>query len=211
MPSLNGRTKLRSLAKVATEIQDADLLLFRGKGAISRWIRSWTRGLHSHAAKASWAKGALECVEVREFVGGRIVTLASQVALYPGQIDVLRANGDGLPERRTSDAIADGLKPGQFYDRTAADQMMRSFAGTEYGYWTVIVAGVTHLPVIRLFLVADFDDEAAWAIPDCSAACAIADRLGGGYDPVRHLSDAQTSPAELARSPFYRYLFTLTP
>jgi hypothetical protein len=39
----------------------------------------------------------------------------------------------------------------------------------------------------------------------------MADRLGGGVDPVENLPDRLTEPADLARSPFYRYRFTLLP
>ena len=39
----------------------------------------------------------------------------------------------------------------------------------------------------------------------------MSDRIGGGVDPVAHLADRMTLPADLARSPFYAYLFTLTP
>ena len=56
------------------------------------------------------------------------------------------------------------------------------------------------------------DDKAVDSRPPfCSHACAMADRIGGGVDPVPHLADRLTEPADLARSPFYRYLFTLTP
>ena len=37
----------------------------------------------------------------------------------------------------------------------------------------------------------------------------MADRIGGGVDPVPHLADRLTEPADLARSPFFRYRFTL--
>jgi len=37
------------------------------------------------------------------------------------------------------------------------------------------------------------------------------DRIGGGVDPVKHLADRLTEPADLARSPFYKYRFTLVP
>lgn len=37
----------------------------------------------------------------------------------------------------------------------------------------------------------------------------MADRVGGRVDPVPHLADRLTEPADLARSPFYQYLFTL--
>jgi hypothetical protein len=39
----------------------------------------------------------------------------------------------------------------------------------------------------------------------------MTDRIGGGVDPVPHLSDRLTEPADLARSPFYEYAFTLIP
>jgi hypothetical protein len=38
----------------------------------------------------------------------------------------------------------------------------------------------------------------------------MADRIGGGVDPVPHLADRLTEPADLARSPFFRYRFTLS-
>jgi hypothetical protein len=37
----------------------------------------------------------------------------------------------------------------------------------------------------------------------------LSDRLGGGVDPVPHLADRLTLPADMARSPFYEYQFTL--
>ena len=39
----------------------------------------------------------------------------------------------------------------------------------------------------------------------------MADRIGGGVDPVPHLTDRLTEPADLARSPFYQFLLTLVP
>jgi hypothetical protein len=39
----------------------------------------------------------------------------------------------------------------------------------------------------------------------------MADRVGGGVDPVPDLANRETEPADLARSPFYRYRFTLAP
>jgi hypothetical protein len=87
---------------------------------------------------------------------------------------------------------------------------MRRLAGCGYGYRAVAVASLLHLPLLRVFARADLDDSAVPARPPfCSQACALSDRLGG-VDPVPHLADHMTLPADLARSPFYRYLFTLT-
>ena len=174
-------------------IEDGDLLLFRRRGLIS--IAG--RGMHSHAAKASWWDNDLFCVEVREFKGGRAVTLESQVRLFPGRIDVLRANRSGRWIE---------------YDRQGAVRYMRQFAGSRYGWYDVIRTAMLHVPLVRLFIRPDTNDTSLTARPPfCSHACALADRIGGGVDPVPHLADHFTEPADLARSPFYEYLFTLLP
>jgi len=175
------------------QVRDGDLLLFRRRGLIS--IAG--RGDHSHAAKAAWWEHDLFCLEVREWHGGRAVTLSSQVRRYPGRIDVYQTNPDDRwPE----------------YDRQRATRMMRRLAGCGYGYWGVASAALLHLPLVRLLVHADVHDGGrAGRPPFCSQACAMSDRLGGGVDPVTHLADHMTLPADLARSPFYKYLLTLIP
>jgi hypothetical protein len=155
------------------------------------------RGDHTHAAKVAWWGDDLFCLEVREWHGGRAVTLDSQVRKLPGRIDVYEAN----PRDRWGE-----------YDRAGATRVMRRLAGCAYGYWGVASAALLHLPVVRLFARADVcDGEPPRQPPFCSQACAMSDRLGGGVDPVAHLADRMTLPADLARSPFYHYLFTLIP
>lgn len=187
---MTGR-RLRHLKDARHDIWEGDLLLFRRRGLIS--IAG--RGVHSHAAKASWWGGTLFCLETREWVGARAVTLASQVRRCPGAIDVYRANPDDRwPE----------------YDRDASTRYMRQLAGSDYGYAAVLSAALLHLPVVRTLVRAELEDEAVDRRPPfCSQACAMADRLGGGVDPVPHLADRLTEPADLARSPFYEYAFTL--
>ena len=185
--------KLVPYHKVRDQIRDGDLLLFRRRGLIS----ALGRGDHSHAAKAAWWESDLFCLEVRSWYGGRAVTLSSQVRRYPGRIDVFEVNPeDHWPQ----------------YDRRGAVRFMRRLAGCDYGYGGVAVAALLHLPVVRMFVRANVDDRAIDRRPPfCSHACAMADRLGGGVDPVPHLADWLTEPADLARSPFYRYRFTLVP
>jgi hypothetical protein len=87
---------------------------------------------------------------------------------------------------------------------------MRRLAGCDYGYSAVLAAAMLHLPLVRLAVRADVDDKAIDRRPPfCSQACAMADRIGGRVDPVPHLADRLTEPADLARSSFYQYLFTL--
>jgi len=184
---------------VRHEIWNGDLLLFRKRriGLLDAMIAVAGRGIHSHAAKAAWWKTDLFCLEVREFHGGRAVSLSSQVERYPGRIDVFRPNADN----RWPD-----------YDADESLAMMRRFAGGDYGYWNVLVTAMTHLPVFRIFVRADRNDDAPFDRkypPFCSQAVSMAERLGGGVDPVPQLADRFSEPADLARSPFYKYLFTL--
>ena len=184
---------LVNLAAARNSIRDGDLLLFRRRGLIA--IAG--RGRHSHAAKAAWWGDDLFCLEVREWHGGRAVTLESQVRKFPARIDVYHAN----PANRWPE-----------YDRTRSTQWMRRLAGCDYGYAAVLAAAMLHLPVVRLAVRANFEDDAIDRRPPfCSQACAMCDRMGGGVDPVPHLADRLTEPADLARSPFYQYAFTLVP
>ena len=182
---------LLPLSTADPHILDADLLLFRRRGLIA----VVGRGDHSHAAKAARWEGELFCLEVREWHGGRAVTLASQVRRFPGRIDVFRAN----PNNRWPE-----------FDRSRSTHFMRRLAGCDYGYAAVARAAMLHLPIIRWGVRATTEDSAIDRRPPfCSQACAMADRLGGGVDPVPYLADRLTEPADLARSPFYQYLFTL--
>ena len=191
MPSYSHRLFV-PLCEALSVIRDADLLLYRRAGLIALA----GRGVHSHAAKASWWKDDLYCCEVRELKGGRAVTLESQVQRYPGRIDVFRSN----PNNRWPE-----------YNRGEAARYMRRLAGCDYGYLGVLSAALLHLPLVRRSPRGPADeDPPSRRPPFCSQACVMADRIGGGVDPVPHLADRHTEPADLARSPFYRYLFTLT-
>ena len=184
-----------SLADATPHIRDGDLLLFRGGGFVSRLISAAGRSEYTHAARAAWWGRVLFCCEVRELKGGRAVTLESQVRRFPGAIDVFEANPDDRWRR---------------WDRRGTVEYMRRLAGCDYGYRGVWQAALRHLPLWRFLLTPESDDKrTADQPPYCSHACAAADRIGGGVDPVPHLSDRLTEPGDLARSPFYRYRFTL--
>ncbi len=189
-------TRLRCLVPLHQAqdwIRDGDLLLFRRRGLIA----AVGRGEHSHAALAGWWGETLCCLEVRGRYGGRVVTLASQVEQFPGQIDVFLADPDNRwPE----------------FDRRQTVQAMLQFAGTRYGYRNFLRVALCHIPGMRLIMSPKTDDSAMNTLgPICSQACVTATRLGGGVDPVPQLADELTEPADLARSPCYRYRLTLMP
>lgn len=199
-------TVRRRLVEVCGLIADADLLLFRRPpgSLVSRAICTSGRSIYSHAAMAvRWRTPGvglekLLCVEVRELVGGRAVTLESQVAKFPGLIDVYRAAAD---------------RPGCVeFSRLGAVAMMLSFTGQPYGYRAILRAAQAYIPVARWFFRTSQDDSRVdGSNMFCSEAVSRATRLGGGVDPVPNLDDADTEPGDLARSDFYRYRFTLEP
>jgi hypothetical protein len=183
------------LSDVASDIRDGDLLLFRGRGLIARLIGAAGRSEYTHAARAVWWGSDLFCCEVRELKGGRAVTLESQIRRHAGAIDVFEVNPGGRWRE---------------FDRRGAVRYIRRLAGCDYGYRGVLAAAVRHAPLWRCLVRPDGDDRrVAEEPPFCSQACAMADRIGGGVDPAPNLADRLTEPADLARSPFYRYRFTL--
>jgi hypothetical protein len=187
---MNERT-LVNYADVRDTILDADLLLFRRRQWYMRLIAVAGRSEYVHAGMAGWWNGRLMNVEMTS-AGGRAQLLSNLVERWPGAIDVYRAN----PAR------------GRF-SRRAALAAMIGITGKRYGWLNLLRASLFHLPLVRLCVAADTDDaeDSAWP-PFCSQAVSMACRRGGA-DPVLNLPDRLTEPADLARSPFFVYRFTL--
>jgi hypothetical protein len=176
-------------------VSSADILLWRPTAWWGRAIAVAGRGPYSHAAMAAWWDDTLMAMEMTAF-GGRAVTLESQVRRYPGRIDVYQANPcHRWPEWEPARAVA----------------CMRRFCGVPYGWRNLLGTALLHVPGVRFLVPAQTDDQADRGRPPfCSQAIAAAGRAAG-VDPVQELADCQTEPADLARSPFYAYLFTLIP
>ncbi len=184
-------TRSAVYSEVRDQIRDGDLLLYRAKQKLSnRLIARGTR-LLAHAAMAAWWGNVLMLVEMVQTGGGRAVTLSSQVKGWPGQYDLYSTNPHRL----------------EFNRRLAADAMIR-LAGTPYGWRALLRMFVRRLPIVRLCVKPADDDQANGTMPHCSAAITRACRIGG-QDPVKNLADWATTPADLGRSPFFRYQFTL--
>ena len=181
----------RAYADVRGEIRDADLLLFRRRNWYTRLISVAGRSPYVHAAMAGWWKDRLMCVEMTSG-GGRAQLLSNIVERWPGACDVYRANA---ARRRFS------------RQRTLA--AMIAITGKPYGRLNLGRAALLHLPIFRFLVPPDTDDgETTGWPPFCSQAVSMACRAGG-VDPVPNLADRLTEPADLARSPFFEYRFTL--
>jgi hypothetical protein len=175
------------------KIHDADLLLFRRRNWYTRVIAVAGRSPYVHAAMAGWWKDRLMCVEMTSG-GGRAQLLSNLVASWPGVIDVYDANALG---RR--------------FSREKALRVMIGITGKRYGWVNLFRAALLHLPVFRFLAQPDANDIESSTWPSfCSQAVAMADREGG-VDPVPNLADRLTEPADLSRSSFYNYRFTLMP
>ena len=189
-------------------IQEGDVLLFRGSGVIGFLIKRYTGGLHSHVALAHKDGDILECVEFREFMGGRSVSLKSQVDGAPLSIDVFRPvksiSYEELDENGEMKLIEKN------YDESVAKAMTEDiikWTGQPYGWNNIWKMFLRFIPGTRLFKQNTNDDEVAKA-KVCSTAVTVA--LRRNYmDPVPYLADDRVSPADLARSPLLQYLFTI--
>jgi len=179
-------------AAARSEIRTADLLLFRRRRWWTKPIAVAGRSEYTHAAMAGWWADRLMCVEMTAG-GGRATLLSNLVERWPGAIDVYRAN----PSRRR-------------FSRGAALGAMVAVTGRRYGWIQLARVVLLHLPVARFFASSWEEAEDASRPPFCSQAVAAAYRAGG-TDPVPNLPDRLTEPADLARSRFFQYRFTLTP
>jgi len=200
-------TRLRQVpySKARRWIRSGDLLLLRrGRSWTHRLIAAGGRSLYVHAAMAAWWNRDLMCLEMVQWRGGRAVCLSHQVALCPGRWDVYTLT----PVGRES------------VDRTLAVRAMKRLTGTPYGWkalWRVICR---HLPLVRWLVAPPTEDPEVVSVGGlppmptapmfCSQAVAWAYRAAG-VDPAANLPDRLTEPGDLARSPLFRYRFTLMP
>ena len=180
-------------------IQEADILLFRGNGIISWLIKRYGSGVHSHVGIAHWDNGNLQCVEFREFKGGRSVSLKRQVNNNPLGIDVFRA-AKRVDYENDSYILDDSVK---FKITTT----MLKLTGLPYGWKNIWKLFKHYLPFCRL-APQNIKDNNTTKIFVCSTAAAYAYRTSY-IDPVPYLADSAVTPADLARSSLFEYQFTL--
>jgi len=180
-------------------IQEADILLFRGRGFISWLIQRYGSGVHSHVGIAHWDNGNLQCVEFREFRGGRSVSLKTQVDNSPFGIDVFRA-AKRVDYENDSYILDDVVK-------SKIATTMLKLTGLPYGWRNIWKLVKHYLPFCRLARQ-NIKDNNATKIFVCSTAAAYAYRTSY-IDPVPYLADSAVTPSDLARSSLFEYQFTL--
>jgi len=180
-------------------IQEADILLFRGKGIMSWLIQRYGSGVHSHVGIAHWDSENLQCVEFREFKGGRSVSLKRQVDNSPFGIDVFRA-AKRVDYENSSHILDEETK-------SKITTTMLKLTGLPYGWKNIWKLVKHYLPFCRLARQ-NIKDNNATKIFVCSTAAAYAYRMSY-IDPVPYLADSAVTPSDLARSSLFEYQFTL--
>lgn len=179
---------------VRASIRTGDLGLVRNGGAIA----ATQDGPWTHAFKCYKIDGTLFAVEVREFFGGRIVTLSSQIRAYQGRIDIFRPT--------CSRELAE-----------LSTRFLARHAGHVYGWRSVARAFAMRANLVRLLI--DWNPDTTdttpsdWYEPkDCSQAVIWADRMAALdrcqlWDPVPRLGDRYVTPTHLGHSAAYDGLF----
>jgi len=196
-------------------IKEGDVLLFRGRGLSSWLIKRYGSGVHSHAAMAHWDNDNLECIEFREFKGGRAVSLKSQVETHPDNIDIFRParqihsmNFSGWPENMEAYDREEQIDI--FNEDTAKEvtDVMLQLTGLPYGWKNIWKLAKHYLPFARL-AKQNIKDDDPMNVFVCSTAVAYAFRKAY-IDPVPYLADSAVMPADLARSALFKYQFTIS-
>lgn len=182
------------LDEVLGELEEGDMLAWRPTGQIGYTIAARGRTRYSHVGVFCRCYGLPMVAEVREFLGGRVVSLPTQIREAVGDIDVYKVDTKKFPE----------------FNREGAVRYMLQYAGQGYGYFGVLKLALLHTPYLCRLITRNANDEYVDDLPVfCSQAISAADRIGGGVDPVLHVADNSTEPGDLPASHLYEYFCTL--
>jgi len=190
-------------------IEEGDVLLFRAPSSpksIGWWIIKYTGGLHSHVGLAHWDDNELYIIEQREFKGGRSVLLESQLK---GQtIDVYRPKPQVMNHEMVDFKI-------NWHTTTLTDEIRSNITrtalfltGTSYGWKSIWEIFKGYAPFFRLITRSKNGDDVVAEAYVCSTVITYSYRMNY-EDPCPNLSDKRTSPADIAQSTLFEYIFTL--
>lgn len=200
-------------------IKEGDVLLFRSTSLLGSIIAATGNGKYSHVGLASWVfdrfgnKLHLECVEFREFKGGRAINLSTYINDGNTIIDVYRPAAYMYScnwDNKTNHLIENNSK----FEGRKITTCLRNMTGLPYGWARIWYLAKFYLPFIRYifrFLSKEhLDDDLKDVIyPICSTAVAYCFSKEF-VDLTHHRSDHRMEPSDIARSPILNYLFTLT-
>lgn len=203
-------------------IEEGDILLFRGQSFISRAIQKYSEGRYSHVALASWrdypGNDLLECVEFKEWIGGRTSNLEQSIIDLDKGIDVYRVASPFTTIQPKIDyhnhqneyCASFSIESEKiYYNGKKITDELRKMAGLPYGWKRIRDLMLRKIPFLRWkSFEGDYDDSIENVYPVCSTAVASCIRKHF-TDITHHRSDARMTPSDIARSPLVCYMFTL--
>jgi hypothetical protein len=197
-------------------IQEGDVLLFKGTAIYSFLIKRASVGQYSHVGIASWVgppntpEGLLECVEFKEWRGGRAINLDYYAENYKGSIDVYRPVPffSDLNFDETTDEVNFKRIP---FEPNKVTNKMRRMTGLPYGWLRILWIAVFKMPFIRYLIPIGIltDDTVKHIVyPVCSNVVSYCFSLFN-FDLIKNRSDEWTEPSDISKSARLNYLFTL--
>lgn len=194
-------------------LRDGDIALFRGKTVFSWLLKKAGAGVYSHVGCVGRHGDYLELIELREGVGGRIVSFDRVLKVYNGQIDIYRPlESITVPVLVNKDGVLLEEKKTYTYDGAKVAECMRELAGAQYDWAGIIRLSTLHLAFLRWYYRTDtgyFEDKPKFIYNKyfCSDSVSKCVREQF-YDPVKNRSDKGTDPNDLARTPLLNYFCT---
>lgn len=195
-------------------IDNGDILLFRGSGTISYFLRLAAESPYTHVGLAAKENDHyISCVEMREFVGGREVNLKTQARMHSGRIDVYKPRSPAL----VYDIKFDPFEVVPISIKYPADKIIecaRELTGEQYGWDLIWWLSKRHLPFIRIFTrgkLSEFDDtlvRTGMSSYVCSTLVAHCIR-NHWIDLVHMKPDHRMEPGDIANSAILQYAFTI--
>ena len=151
----------------------------------------------------------MQCLEFREFKGGRATSLKRQVETHPDNIDIFRPaycmNYNTFSETQERGKQVNNLTSDKAKEIT---DVMINLTGLPYGWKNIWKLAKHYLPFARL-AKQNIKDDDPMNVFVCSTAVAYAFRQAF-IDPVPYLADSAVMPADLARSALFKYQFTIS-
>ena len=190
-------------------LKEGDVLLFKGRGLISSFIKRAGEGKYSHVGIASLHDDIWECVEFREWKGGRSVNLEKYVNICGCDIDVYRPiSMRKIIIAKTLATIEERDIP---FDGRLVTKRMRKVTSLPYGWKRIWWIATHKIPILRWLYNIDSvtnDKHKEMIYPICSTAVAHAFN-SIGFDLVQNRSDEWVEPSDISTSNLLFYIFTI--
>lgn len=204
--------KLVPYVQAQSLLKEGDVLLFEGASLVGSLIQRAGEGKYSHVGIASGHRtnGHIfwECVEFREWKGGRTISLEQYVK--ENNIDVYRVSPENISWHYAEEE-GKIYKDSVPFDGKAVTNTMRKMTGLPYGYKRIYWIAQHKIPFLRLLYSMDSivdDNTEELVYPVCSTAIAYSFSKAG-FDLVSNRGDEWTEPSDIARSALLHYLFTI--